>query len=160
MRLSRHDLRARRRLRPGAGQANLPASAQVVTYPVEERHGVAWVWMGAPEQADPACIFDMDELSDPGWHLHLGDHLHLQASYLNVAENLVDPAHVSFVHPTTLGSAASENVPVHVSTGARSSPPGAGSVMRRPSGSSASSATSRATWTAGTTTTFTCPPRR
>lgn len=88
-----------------------------MTYPVEERHGVAWVWMGAPEQADPACIFDMDELSDPGWHLHLGDHLHLQASYLNVAENLVDPAHVSFVHPTTLGSAASENVPVHVSTG-------------------------------------------
>jgi vanillate O-demethylase monooxygenase subunit len=33
-----------------------------------------------------------------------------------VTENLVDPAHVSFVHPTTLGNAASENVPVHVST--------------------------------------------
>jgi vanillate O-demethylase monooxygenase subunit len=33
-----------------------------------------------------------------------------------VAENLVDPAHVSFVHPTTLGNASSEDIPVHVST--------------------------------------------
>ena len=29
---------------------------------------------------------------------------------------MVDPAHVSFVHPTTLGSAASQDVPVEVST--------------------------------------------
>ena len=42
--------------------------------------------------------------------------MHIKAHYLNVAENLVDPAHVSFVHPTTLGSAASQDVPVEVST--------------------------------------------
>ena len=29
-----------------------------------------------------------------------------------MADNLCDPAHVSFVHPTTLGNAASEDVPV------------------------------------------------
>lgn len=99
------------------GQANLPASAYVRVYAVEERHGIVWIWMGERAMADPDAIFDRTEFTDPAWHVHLGDHLHLNALYLNVAENLVDPAHVSFVHPTTLGSAASENVPVHVSTG-------------------------------------------
>jgi len=78
------------------GQSNLPA--------------------GDPALADPALCFDMPELSNPAWHVHHGDKLHIRANYLNVAENLVDPAHVSFVHPTTLGNAASENVPVHVKT--------------------------------------------
>lgn len=98
------------------GQDNLPASAYVDVFPVYEAHGIVWVWPGDPGKADTDDVFDMPEFSDPNWHAHHGDALHLEANYLNVAENLVDPAHVSFVHPTTLGSAASENVPVHVST--------------------------------------------
>ena len=69
------------------------------------RTGKHWIRLG-----------DMPEFSDPAWAAHHGDALHLKSNYLNVAENLVDPAHVSFVHPTTLGNAASENVPVHVQT--------------------------------------------
>ncbi len=94
------------------GQDNLPASACVRAYPLVERHDIVWVWMGDPEQADASQIFDMPEFEAPGWAAHQGDALHIQANYLNVAENLVDPAHVSFVHPTTLGSNASEDVPV------------------------------------------------
>ena len=97
-------------------QDNLPPSAYVDRYPVEERHGIVWVWMGDKDKADPNLIFSMTEFDDPTWQMHLGDTLHIQAHYLNVAENLVDPAHVSFVHPTTLGSAASKDVPVEVST--------------------------------------------
>ena len=97
-------------------QDNLPPSAYVDTYPVEERHGIVWVWMGIKEKADPNLIFNMDEFKNSSWQKHLGDALHIKAHYLNVAENLVDPAHVSFVHPTTLGSAASQDVPVEVST--------------------------------------------
>lgn len=98
------------------GQDNLPASAYVDAFVVEERHNIVWVWMGDAARANPDDIFDMPEFSDPNWHAHQGDGLHLKANYLNVAENLVDPAHVSFVHPTTLGNASSENVPVHVKT--------------------------------------------
>lgn len=98
------------------GQNNLPASAYVEAYPVCEKHSIVWIWMGDPDRANPDEIFDMPEFSDPAWEAHQGDALHLKSNYLNVAENLVDPAHVSFVHPTTLGNAASENVPVHVST--------------------------------------------
>ncbi|MEO1531423.1 MAG: aromatic ring-hydroxylating dioxygenase subunit alpha [Pseudomonadota bacterium] len=98
------------------GQSNLPAAAWVKAYPVLERHGIVWIWMGEPEKADADLCFDLPELGDPAWHTHHGDALEIEAHYLNVAENLVDPAHVSFVHPTTLGNAASENVPVHVRT--------------------------------------------
>ena len=99
------------------GQTNTPKSAYVETFPIQERHGIVWIWMGDPELANPDTIFDMPEFTAKGWRAHHGDALHIKANYLNVAENLVDPAHVSFVHPTTLGSAASEDVPVHVSTG-------------------------------------------
>ena len=98
------------------GQDNTPERAYVQVFPVEERHGIMWVWMGDPNLADKNKIFAIPELSDSKWHAHLGGHLHIKAHYLNVAENLVDPAHVSFVHPTTLGNASSEDVPVHVST--------------------------------------------
>ncbi len=98
------------------GQDNTPDRAFVRAFPVVERHGVIWIWMGDEALADESDIFDIPELSDPKWHIHHGGHLHIKAHYLNVAENLVDPAHVSFVHPTTLGNAASEDVPVHVST--------------------------------------------
>ena len=98
------------------GQDNLPNSAYVDTYPIEEHHGIVWVWMGDASRAKVDDIFCLPQLSESGWHVHYGDALHIRAHYLNVAENLVDPAHVSFVHPTTLGNAASENVPVHVST--------------------------------------------
>ncbi len=98
------------------GQDNVPSTAYVNTFTVVERNQIVFVWMGDPCHADESKLFDMPELSDANWHAHQGDALHLQANYLNVAENLVDPAHVSFVHPTTLGNAASENVPVHVDT--------------------------------------------
>ena len=98
------------------GQDNLPASAYVTAYPVHEKHDIVWIWLGDPAKADPNDVFDMPQFTDPNWHAHQGEALHLKSHYLNVAENLVDPAHVSFVHPTTLGNTSSENVPVNVST--------------------------------------------
>ena len=98
------------------GQDNVPSTAYVQAFPIIEKNNIVFVWMGEASKADEKVLFDMPELMDENWHVHQGDALHLQANYLNVAENLVDPAHVSFVHPTTLGNAASENVPVHVDT--------------------------------------------
>lgn len=98
------------------GQDKVPASAYVDAYPVEERYGIIWIWMGDKDRADPGTIFTLPQFDDAAWHMHHGGALHIKSNYLNVAENLVDPAHVSFVHPTTLGNSASENVPVHIST--------------------------------------------
>ncbi len=98
------------------GQENTPDRANVRAFPVAERNGIVWIWMGDEKLANEEEIFDLPQFTDDNWHVHHGGQLHLKAHYLNVAENLVDPAHVSFVHPTTLGNASSENVPVHVST--------------------------------------------
>lgn len=98
------------------GQSNIPSSAFVESYAIHEKHDIVFVWMGEAKDADVSAVFDMPQFGSDNWHAHQGDALHLKSNYLNVAENLVDPAHVSFVHPTTLGNAASENVPVHVDT--------------------------------------------
>ncbi len=94
------------------GQSNLPSSAWVRAYPLHERHGIVWIWMGEAEKADPDLVFDMPEFTDPNWAPHHGDALELESNYLPVADNLCDPAHVSFVHPTTLGNPACEEVPI------------------------------------------------
>lgn len=94
------------------GQESIPASAAVRNFSVFERHNIVWIWMGDAERADTAKVFDLPVLDQEGWAAHQGDALHLKANYVNVADNLCDPAHVSFVHPTTLGNAASEDVPI------------------------------------------------
>ena len=72
--------------------------------------------MGENSLAETSEIFDMPQISQSNWEVNQGEALHLNSNYLNVAENLVDPAHVSFVHPTTLGSSDSEDVPVEFKT--------------------------------------------
>ena len=94
------------------GQAQIPKNAYVRSYPVEERYGVVWVWMGDRDCADPASIFYIPAFDAYGWKTHLGGAQEIKANYTIVAENLCDPAHVSFVHPTSLGNADSEEIPV------------------------------------------------
>lgn len=94
------------------GQPHIPASAEVRAYPTHENMGLVWIWLGEPALADPSQIFDLPQYHDPGWSAVEGDALEIGANYLSLADNLCDPAHVSFVHLSTLGNAASEEVPV------------------------------------------------
>lgn len=94
------------------GQTRIPNAAKVRSYPVAENMGLIWIWMGAAELADTQQIFDLPQYHDKNWGIGYGDALHVKAHYLSLADNLCDPAHVSFVHKTTLGSPAGENIPV------------------------------------------------
>jgi phenylpropionate dioxygenase-like ring-hydroxylating dioxygenase large terminal subunit len=94
------------------GQPRVPPTLRVRSYPVLEQHGIVWVWTGDPERAAPEAVFELPQQRDPAWFSHQGDALHIRSNYLNVAENLLDPAHVTYVHPTTLGSASHADVPV------------------------------------------------
>lgn len=94
------------------GQEMVPTTAKVRHFPVSENMGLVWIWMGEPELADTSLIFDLPQYHDSNWSSVEGDALHFRANYLSLADNLCDPAHVSFVHTTTLGNAASEDVPV------------------------------------------------
>lgn len=95
------------------GQQRIPQTARVTAFPVVEKMGLVWIWMGNPALADPKNIYDLPQYSDPAWSAVEGDALHIGCNYLNLADNLCDPAHVNFVHLSTLGSASGEEVPIH-----------------------------------------------
>ncbi|MGV3655297.1 MAG: Rieske 2Fe-2S domain-containing protein [Noviherbaspirillum sp.] len=95
------------------GQEIIPPNALVRSYPVEEKYGLVWVWTGDPKQADPGKLFHLPQYDDKDWHAVQGGTLRIECNYLSLCDNLLDPAHVTFVHTTTLGTPAGATVPVN-----------------------------------------------
>ena len=96
------------------GQDTVPPSARVRSYPVRDHMGLVWIWPGDPDLAGCTPLFDLPQYDDPDWEVVHGEALHVRADYLALAENLCDPAHVAFVHQSTLGNKAHEDVPIEV----------------------------------------------
>ncbi len=85
-------------------QEFIPPRACVKAYPVEEKYGWIWVWMGTAEAASPDLIPDYHQLTAPGYAA-VGKTNHVQANYRLVTDNLLDLSHVGFVHTSTIGNA-------------------------------------------------------
>jgi vanillate O-demethylase monooxygenase subunit len=94
------------------GNQPIPESARVRSYPAVERQGFVWVWMGAPERADPSTIFNIEQWDHPDWGRTEPDSMAIQCSYLHITDNLLDPTHVAFVHPDSFGEQACEQTPL------------------------------------------------
>ena len=88
-----------------ASQAEIPEGVRVRAYPVAERHGWVWVWMGDVDKADEGSIPDFHFLTHPRYAA-VGKTTHVDANYLLVNDNLMDLSHVGYVHTTTIGNAA------------------------------------------------------
>ena len=84
------------------GQPRIPPGMRVRAFPIVERSKWLWVWMGDADKADPALIPDTHWLDDPQWR-SLQGYTHYDTNYLLIADNLLDLAHLPYVHPTTLG---------------------------------------------------------
>jgi len=82
-------------------QARIPAKARVPSYPVVERWGVIWIWMGDPELADEKSVPELPWLESEDWVATPG-YLHLRANYQLLIDNLLDLTHVSYVHKGTI----------------------------------------------------------
>ncbi len=95
------------------GAERIPHRACVRSYPVEERYGLVWVWMGDPTLADPARIFDVPGWGDPTWGVNRGDAMTLECNYLYMTDNLLDPSHVAWVHQTSFAGAGTDDVPLN-----------------------------------------------
>ena len=89
-----------------------PANCRIRSYPVHENMGMVWIWMGDPALADTADIYDLPEYHQDGWGVGFGDALEVEANYLLLCDNLCDPTHVNYVHPTTLGNRDGINAPI------------------------------------------------
>ena len=93
------------------GQSTIPPGAAVRSYPAVERHHWIWLWMGDPAFADPDLIEDFHWMDDPGWRFR-GERLDLEGNYVLLVENLLDLSHLSYIHPTTLGTDAVAHTPM------------------------------------------------
>ena len=79
----------------------VPRGAKVRSYPVRERWGVVWIWMGEPARADETTIPSLHWLADPKWTATPG-YIHLKSNYQFLIDNLLDLTHVTYVHKNTL----------------------------------------------------------
>ena len=70
---------------------------RIRSYPVEERAGMVWIWMGPPNKANQEDIFDCSWLEHPGWHSSRL-YRHAKANYLLLNDNLADLLHVAYLH--------------------------------------------------------------
>jgi phenylpropionate dioxygenase-like ring-hydroxylating dioxygenase large terminal subunit len=74
------------------------------SYPVLDRYGCIWIWMGEAALADPGLIPHFGFFDAPT-HVIAGRGLtHIKANYTLELDNLLDLSHLDFVHPTTLSN--------------------------------------------------------
>lgn len=99
------------------GQGSIPSNAKVHAYPIEERYGLVWIWMGNPALADANEIFDIPEFDNPDWGMNKGKALNIECNYLYVTDNLLDPTHVAWVHQSSFGQAATKDTPLRIRKG-------------------------------------------
>ncbi len=86
------------------GQDKVPPSHRVRSYPIEERSGLLWIWMGDPNLANPDDIIDYEPLRNPEWQgLPQPAYLHYDCNWMLIIDNLADFSHLAFVHTNTLG---------------------------------------------------------
>lgn len=92
-------------------QQHVPPACRVHRFPLVERWGLLWIWMGNPELADERTIPDHHWLTDPEWSTVRGAlHMNARAQLLN--ENLLDLSHLEFLHAGSIGTEKIAEVPV------------------------------------------------
>ena len=83
----------------------IPKAAVVKRYPVAERDGIAWIWMGAAELADESTIVRFPMLNQHDTYTYTcGQTMDMPLSYELMTDNLMDLSHVSFTHKAAFGT--------------------------------------------------------
>ena len=93
-------------------QDRIPPSATVRSYPVTDKWGLVWIWMGNPALADEAKILNIENYDNPEWKITVGDALTCECHYLYLSDNLLDPSHVAWVHRTSFAAPGTDITPL------------------------------------------------
>lgn len=78
--------------------AKLPARAKVDSYPVQEKYGIVFAFLGDLPEAERPPLYDIEEYGQGTWKSQLYV-LDVKAYYERSMENGLDPIHNEFVHP-------------------------------------------------------------
>lgn len=87
------------------GQTRIPAAAAVRSYPVVERDGLVWIWMGDAALANPEAIVSNPEHRDPAWTWR-PYYMHVASNWQLIVDNILDLSHVAYIHAKTIGGNA------------------------------------------------------
>lgn len=80
------------------------SSLAIKSWPVRDEHRATWIWMGAPEEADPRLIPPLAYLEDAvETAFSCGQLLSGSGHYEIFTDNILDLSHTDFLHHNTLG---------------------------------------------------------
>ena len=102
------------------GAGKITRGARVQSYPVAERHGFVWIWMGAVESAEYSLIPDLSQWEDKPDHIPVRGYIRPKANYELLTDNLMDLSHALYLHSGGIGSAAIERAKSEVVVAGRS----------------------------------------
>ena len=77
----------------------IPNAARVPSFPLLERFGLLWIWMGEPARADADKLPDFGVIAGDAQHAVVSGYLHVRANYELVTDNLLDLSHAAYLHP-------------------------------------------------------------
>jgi phenylpropionate dioxygenase-like ring-hydroxylating dioxygenase large terminal subunit len=84
---------------PTVADESIPARAKVDSYPVQEKYGIVFAFLGdLPEEERPPLV-DIVEWDAEGWRANRLFVFEVGAFYERSIENGLDPSHNQFVHP-------------------------------------------------------------
>lgn len=86
------------------GAGHIPRTASRRRFPVAERDGLVWIWMGNAEDADSAKIPDYSLISDGPAASSFHGYVRAAANYELMTDNIMDLSHADFLHPGTLAT--------------------------------------------------------
>jgi len=91
------------------GQTQIPPAARVRAYPVAERDGFVWIWMGDPARASEDTIVRFQHGQDSTTWPFAQGMISVKANYVLVLDNLMDLTHLSYLHRHSIGGAPEDD---------------------------------------------------
>ena len=110
----RFDAQGICRLNPHGGA--IPKAARVKSYPLAERDGMLWIWMGAQGRANESELPHLTHFLDPANHAIGYGYFKLGAHCELVIDNLMDLSHAPYLHAGSLSNGASDAQLMRVET--------------------------------------------
>jgi len=84
-------------LGPGS---KIPARAKVDSYPVKEKYGIVFAFLGDLSEEERSPLYEIEEFEAEGWRANKTVIIDINYNYERSIENGLDPAHNEFIHPT------------------------------------------------------------
>lgn len=83
-------------------QDKIPDTARVRSYPLVERQGLLWIWMGTPDKAEEVPVPDHAIHDDAAYAWRSASYL-VKGNWQLLVDNLMDLSHLPYIHAHTIG---------------------------------------------------------